>query len=465
MALYLAKKGANVYMVCRNLDRGTKAKDEIVESTKNQNVHLLICDCSLESDVRRLWTEYTTLVPEPKLDGLICNAGLLVHERSVTAEGVEVIAAVHLIFGTYLLGKLAMPYLEASGDGRLLMVSSGGMYNTKFPSFEDFTSMGTAKFDGQFAYAYAKRGQVLLAEAWARAHPRVTVVSCHPGWTLTEGVEAAYGSSKSYLEPLRSLWEGCEGILYLLAAPRAEIKSGEFYLDREPAPKHLSGMLWGENSLTQNTAGEVQDMLAQLEAWSSAATRPPAAELARQRAARLPLVAAARPMDLQAFMGRWHVLANIPTPFEVGTTDCVETYEWQPEHQRIKVVFKYLNPGSTVENVMYQRATVSNAPVNTEWAISPKLGGVYIPLGLTYLVADLDEDGQCVLVGVPDRAYLWIMTRARPPPVQGAPGAPKEGVTYMDQAEADRVFERAVRRAEELGYDRAKVLRVPFTGY
>lgn len=26
------------------------------------------------------------------------------------------------------------------------------------------------------------------------------MVSCHPGWTLTEGVEAAYGEKKSYLE-------------------------------------------------------------------------------------------------------------------------------------------------------------------------------------------------------------------------------------------------------------------------
>lgn len=36
---------------------------------------------------------------------------------------------------------------------------------------------------------------------------QVKVVSCHPGWTLTEGVEAAYGDSKRYLQPLRSLWQ------------------------------------------------------------------------------------------------------------------------------------------------------------------------------------------------------------------------------------------------------------------
>ena len=53
------------------------------------------------------------------------------------------------------------------------------MYNTKFPVWEDATSTGNKKYDGQFAYAYAKRGQVLLCERWAVAHPKVSVnVKC-----------------------------------------------------------------------------------------------------------------------------------------------------------------------------------------------------------------------------------------------------------------------------------------------
>ena len=54
------------------------------------------------------------------------------------------------------------------------------------------------------------------------------------GWTLTEGVEAAYGESKSYLQPLRSVWEGAEGIIWLCVAPKDEIEDGAFYLDRKP---------------------------------------------------------------------------------------------------------------------------------------------------------------------------------------------------------------------------------------
>ena len=58
---------------------------------------------------------------------------------------------------------------------------------------------------------------------------------------------------------------------------------------------------------------------------------------------------------------------------------------------------------------------IKNAPVNTLWSMNPKLG-VYLPLGLTYIVAYLAPDSSYTLISVPDRSYLWIMTRARPLP-------------------------------------------------
>ena len=40
--------------------------------------------------------------------------GVLLNERTLTSERVEVTLACHLLFGTYLLGKLALPALEAT---------------------------------------------------------------------------------------------------------------------------------------------------------------------------------------------------------------------------------------------------------------------------------------------------------------------------------------------------------------
>jgi dehydrogenase/reductase SDR family protein 12 len=50
----------------------------------------------------------------------------------------------------------------------------------------------------------------------------------------TPGVESAYGESKRYLEPLRTLWEGSEGIMWLCVAPAEQLEGGAFYLDRSP---------------------------------------------------------------------------------------------------------------------------------------------------------------------------------------------------------------------------------------
>jgi len=198
MAKYAAKTGASVFMVCRTLSKAETAKEEIVKETGNSKVHVLQCDVSLEADVRRCWNEFESHESfkgkSPELHALVTNAGALLNEKTLTSEGVETTFAAHLLYGTHLLGKLAMPTLERTIDSRLIMVSSGGMYNTKLPGWEIMASThekSDEKYDGNLAYAYAKRGQVVLAEKWARDHPAVKVVSTHPGWTLTEGVESA----------------------------------------------------------------------------------------------------------------------------------------------------------------------------------------------------------------------------------------------------------------------------------
>jgi len=268
LAQFLAKKQGTVYMVCRSAERAESARKEIVQTTGNSQVHVLLADLSLESDTRRCWGEFKKHREESKrpvrLDALVANAGALLSEKTLTSENVEVTFAAHLLFGTYLLGCLAMPVLEATPESKLIAVSSGGMYNTSFPDWQTATSKGEGSYSGNLAYAYAKRGQVLLMERWAAEHPKVKCISCHPGWTDTPGVEAAYGGQKSYLQPLRTLWEGTEGIAWLCIIPNDKIESGAFYLDREPQAKHMAGAFFSEGSFTKNTDSDVDDMVRRL---------------------------------------------------------------------------------------------------------------------------------------------------------------------------------------------------------
>jgi dehydrogenase/reductase SDR family protein 12 len=138
------------------------------------------------------------------------------------------------------------------------------MYNSKFPSVEE--CLNPTKYDGQQAYIYAKRGQVLLAEELAVMEPEVKWVSSHPGWADTPGVDSAFGDQKKYLNPMRNLWQGAEGQAWLCVCDSSKIESGALYLDRKPQRKHLAGWFMGEGTATKNTKEEAQKMIKDLDA-------------------------------------------------------------------------------------------------------------------------------------------------------------------------------------------------------
>jgi len=442
IALFLARKEAIVYMVCRSQQRAAAARDEILVAAPGATVNVLLADCSLERDVRRCWEEFAS--NGPQLDGLVCNAGALLNEKTLTDEGLEVTFASHLLVGADLLGSLALPALAAS-KGRLVIVSSGGMYNTKFPDWETANAL-KGKYDGQLAYAYMKRGQVLLAENWARAHPDVKVVTCHPGWASTDGVDKAYGSKKSVLEPMRTSWEGAEGMCWLLAAPVEEIESGAFYLDREPQVKHMAGPFFTEGTFTKNSDEEVAELMAKLEAWTSA-ERPSLQELcdrhtafdigqsARQEGKLQPLD---RAIEIPRFMGQWYVISHVPTFIDKNTVNGIEKYTWDEDKQMINVQFTYMNAEQTKTSEVLQTAKVLNSN-GTEWQLSIKLGPW--PIKLAYFIIHCDEDYNTCIVGNPDRSYMYIM--ARTPCVEAG------------------ILEKLKNVAESMGYDRSKIKDVP----
>lgn len=439
VAQFLATKGAEVFMVCRSEKRGEEARKAVMAASGSYKVHLLVCDCSLESDVRAMWASYCKLrggstEKPPPLDLLVCNAGVLLNELTLTPERVETTFACHLLFGTYLLGELAMPALEATAESRVVVVSSGGMYNTKFPSWEVATALA-GEYDGNLAYAYAKRGQVLLCEKWADLHPAVRFVATHPGWTLTPAVDAAYGEAKKYLEPMRSPWEGAEGIAWLCVAPAPQLQSGGFYLDRKAEPKHMAGPFFTQGSFTKNSPAEVDAMVDGLHKWSHG-QRAAAADEAEALAAKQPLRESSTPIEVGKFMGKWYVLAQQPTPFDRGAVNSTEEYSWDAAAQRIDVTFRMQAAKGAPAKEYLQRATVANPPTNTRWALCPKLL-VYLPLNLDYLVADCAPDYSTSIIGTPNRNVCYVL--ARTPTVDAA------------------VLEAQLDKCGRLGYDTAKI--------
>ena len=233
-----------------------------------------------------------------------------------------------------------------------------------------------------------------------------------------------------------------------------------------PQFKHIAGPFGTEGTFTKNTPAEVHELLTRLEQWSSADTRPKQSELQRLVDIKHPLKPTQTPIDIKgSFMGDWYVIANIPTVFEIGAADCIEHYDWDKERNCVQVTFTYQPSGATQRSTAYMRGYVKNEPVNTQWSMSPKVG-IYLPLGLTYLIPYIAPDASYVLVGVPDRSYLWIMTRARPPATDGgidSATAADSMVPRLSKEEYERVYAEGVQRAVELGFREDKIVRVKWT--
>lgn len=269
IATYAASKKATVYMLCRNAARAESARQEIQERTHNSNVNVLLADVSEPDQVAAAVAEFSA--KEQRLDCLVCNAGALFNDRRVNGAGHEITLMSHLVCGSYQLTQLLLPALKRSseatgGEARVVYVASGGMYNSKFPAWPVAAGTGenAAGYDGNLAYAYAKRGQVLLAARLTRDCPGVSFVAGHPGWVRTAAVDGAYGSAAKYLEPMRTTWEGAEGLCWLAAAPAARLTGGAFYLDRLPQRQHIAGPFMTDGTFTKNTEEEVDAMMKHL---------------------------------------------------------------------------------------------------------------------------------------------------------------------------------------------------------
>jgi len=238
-ALALADLGAEVVLLCRDAERGEAAAERIRAHTGNARVDCVALDVSDLAMVR----EVGARLAERPVDILVHNAGVLPDRRELTAQGLERCFATH-VAGPFLLTHRLRDALAASGDARVVWVSSGGMYTRGLelddPQWERRDSDGG--YDGTLAYAETKRAQVVLAELW-HAELRdqgVVVSSMHPGWADTPAVRSSLPRFYRVMRPfLRTPAEGADTVVWLAASPAARDAGGRFWLDRQPRWTHL----------------------------------------------------------------------------------------------------------------------------------------------------------------------------------------------------------------------------------
>jgi dehydrogenase/reductase SDR family protein 12 len=230
----LAGLGATVVVNGRDPERTERARADIAECTSRDDVLAVAGDLGERDDVERMAEELTARVGT--VDVLIHNAGALSAERSTNRAGIEATIASQVL-GPFLLTARLLPGLRSSSQGRVITVSSGGMYTA--PLTVERLQMDPASYGGSEQYARAKRAQVTLNEMWAEREPAVAFQAMHPGWADTPGVRQSLPRFRTVLGPLlRDPEQGADTIVWLAADDRALRSSGSFWLDRRPRPIH-----------------------------------------------------------------------------------------------------------------------------------------------------------------------------------------------------------------------------------
>ena len=121
----LARCRASVVLVGRNSEKTQQVRNDLVARTGNSAISAVVADMSDFESVRHAAAAIRN--SHDRLDVLIHNAGAIATQTTYAPNGSEVTVASQLI-GPFLLTGLLLDLLARSESGRVITVSSGGMY-------------------------------------------------------------------------------------------------------------------------------------------------------------------------------------------------------------------------------------------------------------------------------------------------------------------------------------------------
>lgn len=140
-------------------------------------------------------------------------------------------------------------------------------------------------------------------------------------------------------------------------------------------------------------------------------------------------------VNLQKYVGTWHEIARLPNRFEKGLTCITATYTLK-ENGEIEV----LNQGYLLENVSEKSQAKGKAWVpNANYPGRLKVQ-FFWPFAGDYYIISLDKDYQYVLVGSPNRKFLWVLSKNK----------------QLDEV----IYQKLLTIAKEQGFDISTMIKV-----
>ena len=111
-------------------------------------------------------------------------------------------------------------------------------------------------------------------------------------------------------------------------------------------------------------------------------------------------------VDLERFMGKWYVIACIPTPLEKNIFNATETYQLSNDGT-IATIFTFRKGGfNGPKKEFHPRGFVRNRTTNAVWGMQ-----FIWPIKSDYRIIHLDSDYSSTIIGREKRDYVWLMAR------------------------------------------------------
>lgn len=190
----LVRHGAEVILGARNPGKLEASIARIVEAVPDGSLVPLPLDVSDLASVRRAASRV-----EGPLDLLINNAGVMATPHQRTADGLELQMATNH-FGPFALTGLLLDQLVASGDGRVVAVSSHASRLVRRPPLQDPREQ-SRRYGRWRAYSESKLADLMFVleldrRACAHGLP-VKGLAAHPGWSATGLMGTGYNTGNT----------------------------------------------------------------------------------------------------------------------------------------------------------------------------------------------------------------------------------------------------------------------------
>lgn len=245
----LTLRGARVIAAARTAERAAAAAEQIGASP----VDSVACELSEPSSVRACVDAVQTL--GHRLDGVICNAGIMALASLQQSHGVEMQLMTnhvgHFILVTGLLDQL-------TDEGRVVVVASTAHRRAAEVGIEFDNLSGERNYDPLRAYGQSKLANILFARQLAArlAGTSKTANAIHPGVIRTRLFRHMSPAARIALGvagpvALKTIPQGAATQVYVATHPSCAAISGEYFKDcnvagttKNGADMEMAAKLW-----------------------------------------------------------------------------------------------------------------------------------------------------------------------------------------------------------------------------